>query len=64
MTFGLNAWAEPTVVEPTEDFYVLDQANVLSDQTERYIIENNEVLFNGTGLYLRHGYRGLCLRAV
>ena len=52
MTLGLNAWAEPTVVEPTEDFYVLDQANVLSDQTERYIIENNEVLFNGTGAEL------------
>ena len=52
MTLGLNVWAEPTVVEPTEDFYVLDQANVLSDQTERYIIENNKVLFNGTGAEL------------
>jgi uncharacterized protein len=42
-------WAAPNVVQPTEDFYVLDRADVLSDQTERYIIENNKVLFDGCG---------------
>jgi len=37
------------VVEPTEDFYVADYANVLDDQTEDYIIAQNKGLEKRTG---------------
>ena len=37
------------VVEPTDAFYVADYADVLSDETEQYIIDQNEALFEATG---------------
>lgn len=37
------------VVEPTDAFYVADYADVLSADTEQYIIDRNETLFNATG---------------
>ena len=38
-----------TVVDPTADFYVADYANVLSDETEKYIIDMNRTLEEKTG---------------
>ncbi|WP_141242430.1 TPM domain-containing protein [Flavonifractor sp. An10] len=37
------------VVEPTDAFYVADYADVLSEETEQYIIDQNEALFEATG---------------
>ena len=37
------------VVEPTDAFYVADYADVLSDETEQYIIDQNAALFSATG---------------
>ena len=37
------------VVDPTEAFYVADYANVLSDETENYIITKNDSLYSLTG---------------
>ena len=57
----LSAMAFP---EPTEDFYVADYAEVLSDATENMIISKNDLLFAQTGAqivvvtvrYLEDGY--------
>ena len=38
-----------TVVDPTSDFYVADYANVLSIETENYIVDMNRVLEEKTG---------------
>ena len=37
------------VVDPTEVFYVADYANVLSDETESYIVSKNDSLYSLTG---------------
>ena len=37
------------VVEPTTEFYVADYANVIGDDTTKYIIEINETLYEQTG---------------
>ena len=37
------------VVEPTDAFYVADYADVLSKETEQYIIDQNQALFEATG---------------
>ncbi len=37
------------VVDPTEAFYVADYANVLEAETEKYIIQMNNQLYNETG---------------
>ena len=37
------------VVEPTAEFYVADYANVISDDTTKYIIEINDNLYEKTG---------------
>lgn len=37
------------VVDPTEVFYVADYANVLSDETEKYIVAKNDSLHSLTG---------------
>ena len=37
------------VVEPTENFYVADYANVLSNTTENYIVTENDALYAQTG---------------
>ena len=37
------------VVEPTDAFYVADYADVLSEETEQYIIDQNQALFEATG---------------
>lgn len=36
-------------IKPTNDFYVYDGANVLSDSTERSIVSQNETLYNTYG---------------
>ena len=49
LCFGLLSTAALAVVEPTASFYVADYAGVLSDDTEQYIIDQNEKLLNATG---------------
>lgn len=44
-----SALATPQVVEPTEDFYVNDSANVLSDEVEGLIVLNNDALYAACG---------------
>lgn len=39
-----GAWAATSVIEPTADFYVNDQANVLTEETEGLIVLNNDKL--------------------
>ena len=41
--------AAAAVVQPTEARYVADYAQVLSEDTEQYIIEKNQALFSATG---------------
>ena len=40
------------VVEPTSVFYVADYADVLSSDTENYIVQQNEALWEATGAQL------------
>ena len=49
LCFGLLSTAALAVVEPTASFYVADYAGVLSDDTEQYIIDQNEKLLSATG---------------
>lgn len=49
MCLSVTALASTDVVEPTEAFYVADYANVLSDETEDYIISRNERLYASCG---------------
>ena len=44
-----SALAAPQVVQPTEDFYVNDNANVLSDEVEGLIVLNNDALYAACG---------------
>ena len=44
-----SALAAPQVVQPTEDFYVNDSANVLSDAVEGLIVLNNDALYAACG---------------
>ena len=44
-----SALAAPKVVQPTEDFYVNDSANVLSDEVEGLIVLNNDALYAACG---------------
>lgn len=37
------------VVDPTEAFYVADYANILSEETENYIVSKNDSLYSLTG---------------
>lgn len=43
------ACAAPQVVSPDEYFYVLDKANVLSEQTRMRIVYNNDALYEACG---------------
>ena len=43
------ALAASSVIEPTEDFYVNDQANVLTEETEGLIVLNNDKLYAACG---------------
>ncbi|MEI3261723.1 MAG: hypothetical protein V8S11_07475 [Flavonifractor plautii] len=63
LTGGAQAVAEPTAAR-----YVADEADVLSSETEQYIIDKNQSLFEDTGgrdrggvggFYGRHGRRRL-----
>ena len=45
----LSGFAAAKVVKPTSDFYVRDDARVLSAETVEYIVSNNDVLFEETG---------------
>ncbi len=45
----LPGFAAAKVVKPTSDFYVRDDADVLSAETIEYIVENNDVLYEETG---------------
>ena len=46
---GLLSVTAAAVVEPTDAFYVADYADVLSTNTEQYIVDKNQSLFNSTG---------------
>lgn len=46
MLIALPALAVPS---PSDDFYVLDQANVLSSETEARIVYNNDLLYDACG---------------
>ena len=46
MLIALPALAVPS---PNDDFYVLDQANVLSSETEWRIVYNNDLLYDACG---------------
>ena len=48
----LAAPALASSLEPTDDFYVNDAANVLSDATEGHIILNNDALYKACGAQL------------
>lgn len=66
------------VVQPNRDFYVLDNENVLSAETEKYIIDRNLNLVSNckgaqvcvvvtdstNGQHERAGYRGICNGAL
>ncbi|MBQ8952706.1 MAG: TPM domain-containing protein, partial [Clostridia bacterium] len=49
MLLSVSALAATSVLKPTDDFYVNDSANVLSDETEGHIILNNDTLYNACG---------------
>lgn len=48
-TFFIGIKNSFAVLEPTREFYVNDYANILSDETESFIIENSVELNNKTG---------------
>ena len=60
----LSTTSALAIPEPTEDFYVADYAEVLSDTTENMIISQNDLLYSQTGAqivvvtvrYLEDGY--------
>lgn len=41
--------AAAAVAEPTEAFYVADYADVIEPETEQYIVDQNEILYESTG---------------
>lgn len=41
--------AAADIVEPTDQFYVGDYANVINSDTEQYIVSQNEILYEKTG---------------
>ena len=45
LMFALAAPAFALDLQPTDDFYVCDGANVLSESTERTIVSQNETLY-------------------
>ena len=49
LSLSFTVLASTDVVEPTETFYVADYANVLSDETEEYIIRRNDELYASCG---------------
>lgn len=49
LLMAASAWADTQVVQPTDDFYVNDSANVLSDEVEGLIVLNNDVLYEACG---------------
>lgn len=51
LLFMMLCWSAPAlaVVEAPDAIYVGDYANVLSEDTERYIIEQNQILAQATG---------------
>ena len=49
LSAGLAVPALADVVQPTADFYVADYADVLSDSTERDIVEKNDYLYYESG---------------
>ena len=46
LCYGASAAA---LIQPTADFYVADNANVLTDETKGHIVLNNDTLFNACG---------------
>lgn len=48
-TFFIGIKNSFAVLKPTREFYVNDYANILSDETESFIIENGVELNNKTG---------------
>lgn len=49
LVLGLLSVTAGAVVEPTDAFYVADYADVLSADTEQYIVNKNHTLFESTG---------------
>ena len=49
LCLGLLSGAALAVAEPTEEFYVCDEAGVIDADTEEYIIEQNKTLLSATG---------------
>lgn len=47
--YSKNISASLRVEKPTSDFYVLDKADILSENTKKEIIEKNKYLFNKYG---------------
>ncbi len=47
--FPVAALAAGDVVEPTKEFYVADYAKVLSSETEKWIVKQNQDLYKRTG---------------
>ncbi|MDR2411088.1 MAG: TPM domain-containing protein [Candidatus Peribacteria bacterium] len=43
-TLLLSATKVYTIVEPTNEFYINDYANILNNETESYIIEKSQEL--------------------
>ena len=52
LTACAPALAAVSVIQPTDDFYVNDAADVLSDATEGHIILNNDALYEACGAQL------------
>lgn len=46
LTFSAEAY---DVVQPTEQFYVADYSDVINSDTEKYIVMQNDKLYNSTG---------------
>ncbi|MEW8994455.1 YgcG family protein [Clostridium sp.] len=47
--FNISANADSSIPDPSELLYVTDNANILSDETENYLVEQNEILYENTG---------------
>ena len=49
LLMAASALADSQVVQPTDDFYVNDSADVLSDEVEGLIVLNNDALYEACG---------------
>lgn len=47
--FNISVSADSNLPDPSDLLYVTDNANILSDETKNYLINQNEILFENTG---------------